>query len=208
MDQLGRALLDVSNPQARSAASLSTSQTNSLSIISTHQTPQTQSKITLNLSCGLVISQRHQSLVLPSITKDSTLATGQSWLRVASSPWKPRKNILPSISEIWTLASIIPWQKSDSFASIRARSSFLIVSICAVASLCTCWKDCEPCLKGLMDESRRKMLSDRYTFDDVCAPRIGAFWLNEVASVAYRSLLKRSAYEEPLQGPHGQLESH
>jgi hypothetical protein len=74
------------------------------------------------------------------------------------------------------------FSESDTLATVRARSSFLTVAICTVASFCTGSGEYEACLKVFTTEVSRKLFADKYVFDDVRALAIGALWLNDISS--------------------------
>ena len=72
--------------------------------------------------------------------------------------------------------------RDDTLQTVRARSSLLTSAICTVASHCTLRKECPRLVEFLKKEVSSKTFCHKYTFDDVRALCIGAFWLNEVSS--------------------------
>ena len=69
----------------------------------------------------------------------------------------------------------------DSLAGIRAKSSILVAVICAVSALHTVSSDFEVCYQAFRAEFAKQIFAKEYSFDDVRALIIGAFWLSELS---------------------------
>ena len=69
----------------------------------------------------------------------------------------------------------------DSLASIRAKSPILVAVICAVSALHTVSADFEVCYQVFRAEFTKQIFAKEYSFDDVRALIIGAFWLSELS---------------------------
>ncbi|KAL4891208.1 hypothetical protein BDV59DRAFT_194421 [Aspergillus ambiguus] len=99
--------------------------------------------------------------------------------------------------------------KNDNLATMRSRSSLLTSAICTVASFCTGAEHYQDCFNFFTKEVSGKLFFSNYTFDDVRALCIGAFWLNEISS-ALNGLAVRIGAELDLHRcitkmPHGKL---
>ncbi|KAJ5106414.1 hypothetical protein N7456_003089 [Penicillium angulare] len=71
---------------------------------------------------------------------------------------------------------------TDTFGSIRRRSTILASAICTVAAFSSGSKYYENLLKAFKIEVSGKLFSDFYTFDDVRALCLGALWLRDVSN--------------------------
>ncbi|KAM0717106.1 hypothetical protein Q7P37_006958 [Cladosporium fusiforme] len=66
-------------------------------------------------------------------------------------------------------------------ADIRKRSSLLVASICAVACFCSAPQHYQACHNTVVAEVSGKVFSTKYSYDDVRALCIAAFWLDDIA---------------------------
>ena len=73
-------------------------------------------------------------------------------------------------------------REDDTMSSIQQRSPILLAAISATASFCTLSSDHQIYLDRFIKEASAKMFSSSFTFDDVRALCIGAFWLFKVSS--------------------------
>ncbi|KAJ5278853.1 hypothetical protein N7478_004225 [Penicillium angulare] len=71
---------------------------------------------------------------------------------------------------------------TDTFGSIRRRSTILASAICTVAAFSSGSKYYENFLKAFKLEVSGKLFSDSYTFDDVRALCLGTLWLRDVSN--------------------------
>ena len=69
----------------------------------------------------------------------------------------------------------------DSLAGIRTKSPILVAVICAVSALHTVSSDFEVCYQAFRAEFAKQTFAKEYSFDDVRALIIGAFWLSELS---------------------------
>ncbi|KIN08940.1 hypothetical protein OIDMADRAFT_153565 [Oidiodendron maius Zn] len=100
----------------------------------------------------------------------------------------------------------------DSLAVVRSRSSLLTTAICTTAALCSGSPNYHNYLDAFRREVSSKLFSTHYTFDDIRALCIGAFWLNDISS-ALNSLAVRIAAELNLHRcitkmPHNKMECY
>lgn len=66
-------------------------------------------------------------------------------------------------------------------SEIRARSSLLTASVCAVAAFTSASNDYESCLKAFREEVTEELFAKDHTFDEIRALCIGSFWLNDIS---------------------------
>lgn len=66
-------------------------------------------------------------------------------------------------------------------ANIRNRSSLLVASICAVGCFCSAPQHYQACHNTLVAAVSGKVFSTEYSYDDVRALCIAAFWLDDIA---------------------------
>lgn len=71
---------------------------------------------------------------------------------------------------------------TETFGSIRRRSTILASAICTVAAFSSGSKYYENLVKAFKIEVSGKLFSDFYTFDDVRALCLGALWLHDVSN--------------------------
>ena len=84
-----------------------------------------------------------------------------------------------------------PLTNVDTVTSLLKRSSLLLAAICATAAFCAGSDDHKACLELFIHEVSAKTFSHIYSFDDVRALCIGAFWLGKESS-ALSALGERS----------------
>jgi hypothetical protein len=67
-----------------------------------------------------------------------------------------------------------------SLGEVRARSTLLTAAICVVASFCSAPELYQACYDSFVADVSSKLFSASYTFDDVRALCIAAFWLDDI----------------------------
>jgi hypothetical protein len=67
-----------------------------------------------------------------------------------------------------------------SLSQLRARSTLLTAAVCVVTSFCSAPERYQACYDAFVGDVSSKLFSPNYTFDDVRALCIGAFWLDDI----------------------------
>lgn len=179
IENLERALIESSHPQS----SLSNFGLSAISVPREHSASPsaTPNLVTLNLSCSLgafpassilnlALSANRTTPGRPDLISRGIISydTAETFFQFY------QQNLDPCIHHVLAEAGTL--------ATTRSRSSLLTAAVCTVAAFCTGSKHYQGCFDALTHEVSGKMFSPRYTFDDVRALCIGAFWLNEVSS--------------------------
>lgn len=180
-----------SNPTTSTNTENMTTQSQMLSTAATSngfnisQPPQgleSPNTLTLNLSCSLG-SFPASSMMNLTFTRDRTylghgldlISCGLLSLETAESLFSYYKEHLePLIHNV--LGDDV------TLATTRAESSLLTTAVCTVAAICTGSESYQNCLKYFKREVSGKVFSSDYSFNDVRALCIGAFWVNEISS--------------------------
>lgn len=68
-----------------------------------------------------------------------------------------------------------------SLGELRARSTLLTAAICVVASFCSAPERYQACYDTFVADVSSKLFSPNYTYDDVRALCIAAFWLDDIS---------------------------
>ncbi|KAH8646161.1 hypothetical protein BX600DRAFT_503807 [Xylariales sp. PMI_506] len=147
-----------------------------------NRTPNDAGSTTLNLSCSLgafpsasVVNVSNADVPITFASRPDLIACRRISLTAAQECFTYyKKNLDPCVHHIL--------EPSDTLADVRLRSSLLTAAICAVSSLSTASQDFQACYNAFTAEVSEKLFSDHYTFDDVRALCIGAFWLHDVSS--------------------------
>ena len=144
--------------------------------------PETVSEVALNLSCRLGSfpgsSVANLSFTEPKVDSDHSpdlIASGLISIEEAEEYFTIyHESMEPCLHQIIS--------ENDCLANIRTRSSLLTSSICTVGSFGVDSAKHQLCYEFFVKEVSSKVFSTRYSFDDVRALCIGAFWLNKVSS--------------------------
>jgi hypothetical protein len=67
-----------------------------------------------------------------------------------------------------------------SLSELRARSTLFTAAVCVVASFCSAPERYQACYDAFVAEVSSRLFSPSYTFDDVRALCIAAFWLDDI----------------------------
>ena len=189
IEQIEKSITGNSSPNARDLTSFHVpaitngAETSSQSLAdSTPTRSETSQDAVLNLSCSLgafpasslnnailndqdVASPDTSNLYTSTLGSQKTLEKHFAFYR---------NNLDPYIYHLLT--------EDDTLVSIQKRSSFLLAAISATASFCTVSNDNHIYFDKFIKEASAKMFSSSFTFDDVRALCIGAFWLGKVSS--------------------------
>jgi hypothetical protein len=65
-------------------------------------------------------------------------------------------------------------------SEVRAQSTLLTAAVCVVASFCSAPERYQACYDAFVADVSSRLFSPRYTFDDVRALCIAAFWLDDI----------------------------
>lgn len=155
---------------------------NELNISQIPQGLESPNTLTLNLSCGLG-SFPASSMMNLTFTGDRTyvghgldlISCGLISLETAESLFSYyNENLEPLMHNVL--------EDNATLATTRRESSLLTTSICTVAAFCTGSGSYQSCLKYFKREVSDKVFASEYSFNDVRALCIGAFWVNEISS--------------------------
>jgi hypothetical protein len=164
---------------------------------SNYEGAESASDVTLNLCCSLGSFPGSSIKTLPvtdqetqSDYKPDLISQGLISLEAAEEYFAAYQNSMePCIYQI--LAA------DDCLAKIRARSPLLTAAICTVGSFCTDSANHKRCYDAFLKEVSSRLFSRNYSFDDIRALCIGAFWLNKVSSTLI-GLGMLSHFQSPL----------
>ncbi|KAL5364404.1 hypothetical protein BJX96DRAFT_187757 [Aspergillus floccosus] len=178
--KLEHALLESSRPHL-SSSNLEPSKISMPREHSASRPPAASNMVTLNLSCGLGAFPASSILNMTFSANQSTPDRPDLVSREVI-PYDTaetffcfyQQNLDPCIHHVLA--------EADTLTTTRSRSSLLTAAICTVAAFCTGSNHYQDCFNTLTNEVSGKMFSSHYTFDDVRALCIGAFWLNEISS--------------------------
>lgn len=152
------------------------------SLLQTPQGLESPNTVTLNLSCSLG-SFPASSMVNLTFTGNQTyLGHGLDLVSCGILPLETAESLFSYYKE--HLEPLIHNVLGDdaTLATTRAESSLLTAAVCTVAAFCTGSGSYQNCLKYFKKEISGKVFATEYSFNDVRALCIGAFWLNEISS--------------------------